>query len=100
MAPKRSCDLFLERGPDRAVIGKRQYSVAHDLAAFMSLSGDQQDVALLQIRDGLTDGGATVADLDRARRRSQDGGTDRGGILAARVVVGHDHPIRLLDRNR
>ena len=39
---------------------------------------------------------AAVADLARAGRRRQDGGADRGRLLGARIVVGHDDDVGLL----
>src|SRR5262249_18730409 len=43
--------------------------------------------------DGATDGFAAVSDLDGAGRRLEDRGANGAGVLAARIVVGDDHPI-------
>ncbi len=61
------------------VVGERQYPVADDLAGFVALAGDQQHVAGLQLRDGVADRLAAVADLDGAGRRAR---------IAARIAAG------------
>ena len=63
---------------------------AHDLVILVPLAGDQQHVARLQCLDRRGDGRLAVADLPRARRRGEDFGADRGGVLGARIVVGDD----------
>ena len=73
--------------------GKRL--IADNLAAFMALAGDQQDVAAAKIRDRSADRFAAVADLDCARRGFQDRGANGGGFLAARIVVGDDDAVGL-----
>ena len=40
-----------------------------------------------------------VADLGGARRRGEDGGADRGRLLAARIVVGDDDAVGVLRRD-
>ena len=75
------------------MIAERQHLLADDLAGFMALAGDQQHVAAAKLGDRRADRLAAVADLDRARRRLEDRGADRGGILAARIVVGDDDAV-------
>ena len=89
-----------ERRGDRLVIAERHHPVADDLAGFMALAGDQQNVARAQRGDRRTDRLAPVADLDGARRRGQDGGADGRGDFAARIVVGDDDAIGLRGSDR
>ena len=65
----RSCGKLLERRGDRLMIAERHNSVADDLAGFMALAGDQQDVAGTQLGDRRADRLAAVADLDGAAAR-------------------------------
>src|SRR5689334_20481057 len=60
----------------------------------MALSGDEQDVAAPEVRDGLADRFRAIADFGRARRIGENGRADCGWILAARIVVGHDNLVR------
>ena len=87
-----------QRRRDRFVIAERQYPVADDLAGFVALAGNQQHVARAQFRHRRADRLAAVADLARAGRRGQDRRADRGGIFAARIVVGDDDAVGLLAR--
>src|SRR5262245_59858864 len=92
-AADRSCHPPGKRGGDRLVVAEWQHLFADDLAGFMALSGNQQHVAPTQILDRATDRLTAIADFERARRRLEDRGTDRGGILAARIVVGYYDPV-------
>ena len=67
--------------------------VADDLAGFMTLAGDQQDIAGPQLADGAADRLAPVANLGGTRRGGKDRGADRRGDFAARIIVGDDHPV-------
>ena len=82
------------------MVRKRQGSVADDLAGFMAFSGDDEHVAGAKLPDRGPDRLGAVADLARASRRSEDFGADRSRRLAARIVVGDDHDIGLLGRDR
>src|SRR4029077_8771032 len=84
-----SCDELLERRGNRFVIAERHNSVADNLAGFMALAGNQQNIAAPQFGDGRADGFAPVADFSGAARCRQDRGADGGGVLAARIVVGN-----------
>jgi hypothetical protein len=75
------------------MVAEWKHLVADDLAGFMTLAGDEQDVAAAQLRDRGADRLAAVADLNRAGRGPQYSGTDRGRLLAARIVVGDDDAI-------
>ena len=80
-APARSCGKLLQCRGDRFVIAERHYPVADDLAGFMALAGDQQNVAGAQIGNRRADRLAPVADLDGAGRGGEDGGADGGRRL-------------------
>src|SRR5919108_4495954 len=99
-AADRSCHPPGKRGGDRLVVAEWQHLFADDLAGFMALAGNQQYVAPMQILDRATDRLAAVADFERARSRLEDRGTDRRGILTARIVVGHYDPVGELGGNR
>src|ERR1700746_2271691 len=99
-ARARSCGKFLERGSDRFVIAEGHDPVADDLAGFMTLAGDEQDIARPQLGDGAPDCFAPVADLGGARRRRQNRGADRSGIFAAGIIVGDDYTVGLGGRTR
>src|SRR5262245_42965228 len=86
-ARRRSCDLLLQCRGDGIVIAERQYPLADDLAAFMTLAGNQQDVARCKRLDGGANRFAAVANLDRAGRGLEYRGADGGRIFAARIVV-------------
>src|SRR6516164_2686078 len=92
-ARARSCGKFLKSSGDRFVIAERHDPVADDLAGFMALAGNQQDVAGLQFSDGPSDRLAPIADLSGAGRCSHDSGADRRGILAAGIVVGDNYAV-------
>ncbi len=64
-----------------------------DLAALVSLAGEQQHVARRQQRQATADGGGAVADFLGLGRGGANGAADRRRILAARVVVGDDDAI-------
>src|SRR4029077_1212378 len=99
-ARARSCGKFLKRGSDRFVIAEGHDPVADDLAGFMTLAGEEQDIAGPQLGDDAPDRFAPVADLDGPRRRRQNRGADRRGILAAGIVVGYDHAVGFSGRDR
>src|SRR5581483_7843040 len=42
---------------------------------------------------------AAIGNFDRARRGGENGRTDLRRILAARIVIGHDDPVRAFRRN-
>src|SRR5690606_41764803 len=53
----------------------------------------------LSLHDALPiclDGLGAIADLVRTRRGGDDGGADRGRVLAAGIVVGDDHHVSVL----
>ena len=91
MLPQRSRDDF--------VIRKGQYSIADDLASLMALAGDDEHVARAQLCDAGAIAAARSRDFGDLRpapgvlRARQDCGADRGGLLAARIVVGDDDEI-------
>ena len=66
------------------------HDAGDDLALFMPLAGDDEDVAFGQEAGGMDDGFPPIGDLDRARGGGEDGGADGGGVFGARVVVGDD----------
>src|SRR5258707_5581553 len=97
----RSCDLLPERGFDFLVVAEVQGLRADDLPGLVTLAGDQQNVARLERGHGAADRLAAIADLAHVRRAGRplhDGGADRGGIFAARIVVGDDNPVGALGR--
>ena len=61
---------------------------ADDLAGFVPFAGDDQQIARRELGDRRRDRLAAVADLDRARRRLEDGAPDIGRRLGPRIVVG------------
>lgn len=85
---------------DRIVIAERQRPVADDLAGLVALAGDQQRIAGLQRRNPGPDRLGAVTDIPGTFRSSQDGGADGFRLLAARIVVGDDDMIGILDRDR
>src|SRR4051812_47309955 len=95
----RSCDLLPERGFDFRVVAEVQGLRADDLPSLVTLAGDQQDVARLERGHGAADRLAAIAHLAHVRRVGRplhDGGADRGGIFAARIVVGDDDAVGAL----
>src|SRR5690349_19440010 len=62
----------------------------------MAFAGDQQYVPIFKIRDSLSNRLGTVANLHSARSVGKNGGTDRSGILAARVIVGNDGAVGVI----
>ena len=60
----------------------------------MPLACDQQDVARRQLGDGGADRLAAISDLNGVGTPRQNGAADRRRLLAARVVVGHEHSVR------
>ena len=79
------------------MIAERQHAIADDLAGLVALAGDQQCVARLQARDRGTDRLGAIADLAGAFRGRQDRRANGGGIFAARIVVGDDDRVRVVD---
>src|SRR3974390_3829239 len=65
----------------------------------MAFASDQQHGAVVQALDGRADRFAAVSDFLRAARGGEDPAPDRGRVLAARMVGGDDHVVRILDRN-
>ena len=74
-----------------------QNAITHNLAGLMTLAGDQQNIARLEICNCLADRVGAVADLGCARRVGENGGANRRGVLAARIVVGDDDLVRPFD---
>ncbi len=66
-----SCGEFLQSRSDRLMIAELDHPVADNLAGFMALAGNQQDIAGVQIGDGTVDRLAPVADLDGSARAPQ-----------------------------
>src|SRR4051812_28696381 len=85
---------------DDLVVRERQCALADDLARFMTFAGNHQYVARPETANGGADRLGAVADLARNGRGREDLGPDRGGILRARIIIGHDHGIGLLGRDR
>lgn len=73
--------------------------ITNDLAAFMSLAGDHQNVAGPQTRDACADGLRAVADLGRVGTAFQDFPAYGRSILAAWIVVRDDDMVSLLGRD-
>src|SRR5260370_32819317 len=59
----------------------------------MTLSGNEERIAVAEHCDSGPDREAAIADLDRAGRGGEDRGADGGGLLRARVIVGDDDDI-------
>src|SRR5690606_14445831 len=66
------------------------YDPADDLTLFMPFSGDHDHISFAHQRDGVADGLATVADLQRVGTAGADLSPDGGGVFGTRVVVGDD----------
>ena len=66
----------------------------------MALAGDQQRIARLKCGDTGADRLVAVADFLGALGSGENGGADRSRILAARIVVGDDHAVGVLCRDR
>src|SRR3954454_21783906 len=81
------------------MIGKRQGAVADDLAGFMTFPGGDQHVACPTLPDCRMNGLGPISAFARTLRTLPNLGADRGGLFGARVVVGHDHGVALLDRD-
>src|ERR1041385_499922 len=81
------------------MIGERQNFAADDLAGFVALAGNQQHVTAFELADATADRLGAIADFSRALGLREDGGTDGGGLLAARIVVGDDDPIGIFNGN-
>ena len=73
---------------------------ADDLAGLVTLAGDHERVAVGEHRDSSANGRAPIADLERRRRGGEDLGANGGGVLGARIVVGHDRHIGEAGRSR
>ncbi len=69
-----------------------------DLALLVALARHHQHIALAQHLAGGADGLAAIADLPGAGGGGQDGGADRGGLLAPGIVVGDDGDVGQLGR--
>src|SRR3954471_17089904 len=95
----RSCHPRGQRRRCGFVIAEGERAVADDLPGLVALAGDQQRIARLQVRDRYSDRLGAIADLARTRSSAQDRGTDRGRILAARIVVGDDDVVRIGNRD-
>src|ERR1043166_7417206 len=98
----RSCDLLPERGFNFLVVAEVQGLRADDLPGLVTLAGDQQHIARLKRGHRAADRLTPIADLANVRRAGgavHDGGADRGGIFAARIVVGNDDAIGALGGN-
>src|SRR5262245_24922897 len=80
------------------MIAEGKSLVTDDLTGLVPLAGDEQRIARLQRRDAGADRLIAVADFLRALCRGKDGGTDRGRVLAARIVVGDDHAVGIFSR--
>src|SRR6478609_4804813 len=99
----RSCDLLPKRRFDFLVVAEVQGLRAYDLPGLMTLAGDQQHVARFKRGHGTADRLTAVADLSHVRRTRgavHDGGADRGGIFAPRIVVGDDDTVGTLCSDR
>ena len=99
--PQRAhATLPCKRRRDRFVIGKRQHAVADDLPGLVALAGDQQHVAAFKVGDRRR-GSPRRGRRFRRRRGAagEDGGADRSGIFAARIVVGDDDAVGILRGN-
>ncbi len=81
------------------MVGERQHLVADDLPGLVTLAGDDDDIAGAEHADTGGDRLGAVADLAGARRGDENFGADRLGALGARVVVGDDDDVGLLDRD-
>ena len=82
------------------MIAERHNPVADDLAGFMALAGNEQHISGPEAGDCGTDRFVAIADLDGAGRGGDDCGADRGGVFAARIVVGDDDAVGLCGRDR
>ena len=60
---------------------RRRLAVANDLALFMALSGQQDDIVRARLSGGGGDGVAATANLLRTRRARHYGGADGRGIF-------------------
>ena len=90
---------FLERRAHRLMIGERQSPAGDDLTGLVALAGDDQKVAFLKHGASLGNGGAAVADIERAGRGGENCGADFVRRFAARIIVGDDHHIGETRRN-
>ncbi len=94
VSPSRSRLRLLQRRRDRLVIAERQHPVADDLAGFMALAGDQQNIARCQTRQWRCEWLRARSPISIAPgAASRMAARIAAGILAARIVVGDDHPV-------
>src|SRR3954454_4811564 len=94
-----SCHLLPERGFDFLVVAELQGLRADDLPGLVPLAGDQQHIARLECGHRSVNRLASVADLAhvwRTRRAVHDGGADRAGVFAPRIVIGDDDAVGVL----
>ena len=91
------------RSGEFVAVVERPGMTAAGLARLVALPRDQHDIPGAGPRDGVVDGLTPIADLDdlrgAARRACEDRRPDRGGILVARVVVGHHNEVGELGRH-
>src|SRR6476660_4598900 len=90
----------LQRGIDRVMIRIRNDGAFDDLSSLVALAGNQQDLSLLEIGDGLGHGGGTAGNFDCPWRRRQDLAANLRRFFAPRIVVGNDGDVCLIHRNR
>src|SRR5437016_4271015 len=88
-----SCHFSGKHSGNGFVVAERQYLLADDLAGFMTLAGNQQDIAAAQLGNGRTNRLAAITNLNRAGRTPQDGGTNGGGLFRARIIVRNNHAV-------
>ena len=81
------------------MVGKRNDAITDDLAGFVALAGDNDDVASLHHRERGRDGFRAVADLARAGSARENFSANGLRTLAPWVIVGHYREVRLLDRD-
>ena len=82
------------------MIGKRQHLIADDLAQFMSLAGDHENIPWTKLVDGRSDGERTLTDLAGSGGRHKYLGPDARRFLPARIVVRDVDAVGLAGRHR
>src|SRR5258706_2774474 len=74
-------------------VGKGPHLAPDNLSGLVPLAGDDEDVSALKSGDSGANGFGAVADFARIRRAGKRLSSNRGGILAARIVVRYDHDV-------
>src|ERR1700749_2008791 len=92
----RACSCCHPAQRDRRLDGlvavrERPRLVAYDLAAFMPLASDDENIALFQRGDTGMNGFGAITDLGCARRRRENLAANLRRVFAARIVVRDNH---------